>query len=156
MSNRHNIAVSDIYATMLQQHRIKCHDGRMRSKQSEGVRCSKQCNQTEAAITPKVDLTTGHLVKLKTRHLDCTYSLGNITPIDGDWLSRELAPYKRQNDSVEDTINWHHLQHQHSSSSPVVLLSQKVSYEELQQRFMHAFLIGWQPSSMTLIGFLLM
>lgn len=155
MTNRHNIAAPAIYATMLQLHRIKCHDGRMSSKQSEGVHRSKQCNQTESAITPKVDLTTGHLVKPKTRHLDCTYSLGNITPIVCDWFSGELVPYKRQSDSVEDTINWHHLLHWHSSSSPVVLLLQKVSYEELQKKFMHAFLIGRQPSSMPLIGFLL-
>lgn len=78
---------------------------------------SRQCNQTESAITQKVDLTTGHLVKLKTRHLHCTYSLGNITPIDCDWLSAELEPYKRQSYSVEDTINWHHL-------SSVVLITE--------------------------------
>lgn len=108
-----------------------CYTGRMNSKQSEGVRCSRQCNQAESAITQKVDLTTGHLVKLKTRHLHCTYSLGNITPINCDWLSGELAPYKRQSDSVEDTIDWHHLLHRHPSSSPVVFPSQKVSYEEL-------------------------
>ncbi|KAE8300197.1 hypothetical protein D5F01_LYC00333 [Larimichthys crocea] len=97
----------------------------MNSKQSEGVHCSRQCNQAESAITQKVDLTTGHLVKLKTRHLHCTYSLGNITPISCDWLSGELAPYKRQSDSVEDTIDWHHLLHRHPSSSPVVFPSQK-------------------------------
>lgn len=89
----------------------------MRSKQGGGVHRSRQCNQTESAITQKVDLTTGHLVKLKTRHLHCTYSLGNITPIDCDWLSAELEPYKRQSYSVEDTINWHHL-------SSVVLITE--------------------------------
>lgn len=65
---------------------------------------SKQCNQAESAITQKVDLTTGHLVKLKTRHLHCTYSLGDITSIDCDWLSGELASYKRQSDSVGDQL----------------------------------------------------
>lgn len=74
----------------------------MRSRQSEGVLYSRQCNQTESAITQKVDLTTGHLVKLKTRHLYCTYSLGYCTYslgyviTDCDWLSGQLAPYKIQ------------------------------------------------------------
>lgn len=114
-----------------------CYTGRMNSKQREGVHYSRQCNQAEAAITQKVDLTTGHLVKLKTRHLHCTYSLANITPINCDWLSGELVPYKRQSNSVADTVDWHHLLHRHPSSSPVVFPSQKVSYEELQHKFVH-------------------
>lgn len=118
----------------------QCGNCQTRNKQSEGVHCSRQCNQAKSAITHKVDLTTGHLVKLKTRHLHCTYSLGNITPIKYDWLLGELALFKRPTNSVEDTIDWHRFQHQHSASSPVVFSSQKVSYAELQSKF-HAFLI---------------
>lgn len=47
---------------------------------------TRQCNQTWSAITHKVHLTTGHLVKLKTRHLCHTYSLGHITPCKSYWL----------------------------------------------------------------------
>lgn len=78
-----------------------CHTGGLRTKHSEGVRRSRRCNQTQSAITQKVDLTTGHLLKLKTRHLHCTYSLGNMTPINCDWLSGELVPYKRPDIAVD-------------------------------------------------------
>lgn len=56
------------------------------------------------AITQKVDLTTGHLVKLTTRHLNCTQSLGNTTPIPRDCLLGEKAAYKYQRNSAEVTI----------------------------------------------------
>lgn len=58
------------------------------------TRCSRQCNQAKCAITHRVDLTSGHLVKLKTRHLRRTRSLPSITPIAPDWLRGELQPYK--------------------------------------------------------------
>lgn len=106
-------------------HYCNCHTGRIKQEQAEWrcVHCSRQCNQTEPAITQKVDLTTGHLLKLKTRHLHCTYSLGNITPIGSDWLSGELVPYKRWSFSVVDTIDWRHppISTIHHSSSTVVL-----------------------------------
>lgn len=58
------------------------------------TRCSRQCNQAKCAITHRVDLTSGHLVKLKTRHLCRTRSLLSITPSAPDWLRGDLRLYK--------------------------------------------------------------
>lgn len=110
-----------------------------------GVDSTRRCNQTKPAITHKVDLTTGHLVNLKTRHLHCTYSLGNITPIKCDWLLGELLPYKRPTNSKKDTVDWFPFQRRHSSPSAVVFSSQKVSYEELQHKFINVF--SHQPAT---------
>ncbi|KAJ4945176.1 hypothetical protein JOQ06_013712 [Pogonophryne albipinna] len=49
-----------------------------------------------------------------------------LTSRDSDWLSGELAPYKRRSNSAEDTINWNHLQHR-QSSSPTVFYSRRTS-----------------------------
>lgn len=58
------------------------------------TRSSRQCNQAKCAITHRVDLTSGHLVKLKTRHLCCTRSLLSITPSAADWLRGDLRLHK--------------------------------------------------------------
>lgn len=57
-------------------------------------RCSRQCNQAKCAITHRVDLTSGHFVKLKTRHLCRTRSLLSITPSAPDWLRDDLRLHK--------------------------------------------------------------
>lgn len=58
------------------------------------TRCSRQCNQAKCAITHRVDLTSGHFTKLKTRHLRRTRSLLSITPSAPDWLRGDLPLYK--------------------------------------------------------------
>lgn len=122
----------------------------MSNKQREGVHYSRQCNQTKSVITHKLDLTTGHLVKLKTRRLQCTYSLGNITTIKCDWLLGKPVLYKRLTNSVVDAFDWHHFQ-QLSPSFPAVFSSQQVSFKEVQRKFLNGFLFFF-----FFIGFLLM
>lgn len=94
------------------------------------TRCSRQCNQAKCAITHKVDLTTGHLAKLKTRHLLRTRSLRSITPIRPDWLLGELELYKWSNNPCGRYERLISFQHRRLSSSPVVFSSQKVSTVE--------------------------
>lgn len=80
------------------------------------TRCSRQCNQAKCAITHRVDLTSGHLVKLKTRHLCRTRSLQSITPIAPDWLRGELQPYKCYGEPLWEAWTSHsafHINSQH-------------------------------------------
>lgn len=105
------------------------------SKQSEGLHCSRQCNLTESAIIQKVDLTTGHLVKLETRHLCCTYLFSNITATHCDWLPGELGHYKSPLQSQLRTPSTGITSSSHSITLFSVRLSQKVRNEKLYWAF---------------------
>lgn len=108
-----------------------------RIMQRDGVLCSLQCNHLQSAITQKVDLTTGHLVKLETRHPNCTHSLSNVTHGDCHWLPQELAPYKSQHSSVEDMtgITWLWTIPQVHLSNPVSSHRRWVSTKLLERLF---------------------
>ena len=75
---------------------------RRSEQQCQGVLCFRQCNQTESAITQKVDLTTGHLVKLKTRHLHLLIEQQSL-PSTGIGSPANWHRIKGQRNSVEDT-----------------------------------------------------
>lgn len=92
------------------------------------ARCSRQCNQAKCAITHRVDLTSGHLVKLKTRHLRRTRSLPSITPVAPDWPRGELRPYKCSGEPLWEAPTPHSASYIHSHHpTPPVFSSQKVS-----------------------------
>lgn len=130
---------------MLQVETLIPQCRRRTSRVNVCTRCSRQCNQAKCAITHKVDLTTGHLAKLKTRHLHQTHSLRSITPIRPDWLLGELELYKWSNNPCGRYKRLTLFQHRRLSSSPVVFSSQKVSTVEEQHEFIHGFLIWHQP-----------
>lgn len=139
-----DIALTQLINQMLQVETLIPQCRRRTSRVNVCTCCSRQCNQAKCAITHKVDLTTGHLAKLKTRHLHRTHSLRSITPIRPDWLLGELELYKWSNNPCGRYERLTLFQHRRLSSSPVVFSSQKVSTVEEQHEFIHGFLI-WHP-----------
>lgn len=119
----------------------QCHKCQMSDKQSEGAHCSRQCNQTKSVITHKLDLTTGHFVKLKTRHLRCTYSLGVITTIKCDWLLGKPMLYKKDGQMCGRYVRLTSFP-TFLPSFQVEFSSQEVSFKEVQCKFLNVSLIS--------------
>lgn len=111
------------------------------------TRCSRQCNQAKCAITHRVDLTSGHLAKLKTRHLCRTRSLLSITPSAPDWLRGDLRLFKCSSEPQREAqtsqsafdVHGHHLfcWYSHHRRSVPAQVRHKLSFFFLRQMLFH-------------------